>query len=115
MGVLDNIRKIIRYNRYVGSERKFESELIKNTIEDTKFIHEYSTFVEGLKSSLDKVFDEKTNFKEVFYTPTKPEMAKYFRALMDDKEFKEYYNIRTTAGGEFAFSLKTLENDLETD
>lgn len=114
MGIMDNLRKIKKYNELAGRERNLEQELIRKSDEDTKFIHEYATFVEGLKDKLTVLFDIE-EYEEVYFAPTTTDNAKYFRALLDDKEFREYYYIKKTSGGEFVFKLKSLDDDYDSE
>lgn len=108
-GVIDNIKKIIEYSKHKNREREIEGEVIKATVEDSRFYENYSSFLDGLQRKLDYLLDEEGH-KSVTFKPNGVDNAKYFRAVMDDEQFSTNYKIEKTVGGEFSFSLRTIED-----
>lgn len=107
MGVADNIKKIFAYGKKKNLERRVENEAIRASIEEGTFYSEYSSFTVGLQEMLDKLL-ETYGYQKVVYKPTRPEMAKYFKAAMEDPQFEPNYVMEKTVGGEFSFRLKTM-------
>lgn len=108
-GILSNFKKIKDYGKYKNRERILENEVIKATSDDSTFYDEYSSFIEGLQIKLDYILDEE-GYKEVTFNPNGTKNAKYFRAVIDDEQFKTNYKINLTIGGEFTFELRTIED-----
>jgi|SRR5699024_11154019 len=112
MGIKDNFAKIIDYQRKKNIETKMNREVIKQSIEETRFYKEYSSFVVGLRSKLNNLLVRDGNL-EVVFRPNKHEDVKYFERAMEDNEFNIAYNIRRTVGGEYVFRQKTIKDELE--
>lgn len=102
MGIMDNIRKIAKYQKKRNIEAKLNRQLIKQTVTETTFYEEYSSFAHGLKDKLNFLFVEK-GMSEVVLAPNTPNHAKYFERAMEDTQFSSNYNIKRTLGGEYKF------------
>jgi|SRR5699024_106557 len=112
MGIKDNFKKIVDYQKSRNIETKMNREVIKQSIVETEFYEEYSSFVVGLKKKLSDLLVRDNN-TEVIFRPVTPDKAKYFERAMDDKEFYTVYEIRRTKGGEYAFKQKSISKELE--
>lgn len=102
----------MEYQRKKNKEASVERSVIKNSIEETDFYSEYSSFTVGIQEMLDLLLSTR-GYTEVTYEPRKPSYAKYFMALLEEEQFKPYYEMTQTAGGSFTFRLKEI--DLEED
>lgn len=107
-GIIANFKKMRDFGRYKNRERDLENEIIRASVEDSKFYENYSSFIHGLEQKLEYLLDDE-GFKEVVFKPKGTENAKYFRAIMDDEHFSTNYRITKTVGGEFSFELRTLD------
>lgn len=112
MGIRENFNKIVDFQRKKNLEVKLNREVVNQSIVETNFYKEYSSFVVGLRRKLSDllVIEENT---EVVFRPVGMDNAKYFERVMMDKEFTSVYHIRRTAGGEYAFKQKTLSDSIE--
>lgn len=108
MGVLDNIKRIIKTYEIKNKERTLEREVTSATIEDSNFYKEFGAFSDGLSDYLETVLVREGN-SEVVIKPKTADDAKYFRATLDDDEFNSHYIITKTSGGEFSFKLRDIE------
>lgn len=112
MGIKDNFKKIVNFQKSKNLETKMNREVIKQSMVETEFYEEYSSFVVGLKRKLSELL-VKDNNKEVVFRPEGTDNAKYFERAMEDKEFYTVYEIRRTKGGEYAFRQKSISKELD--
>lgn len=112
MGVVADFKRLMDFQRKRNKEASVERSVAKNSVVENEFYAEYSSFIAGLQEMLDKHLGD-GNHREVTYEPLKPEHAKYFIAVMDDPQFKPYYNIKKTVGGDFSFRLKGFEESMQ--
>src|SRR5699024_8089832 len=112
MGIRDNFRKIREFQKKKNLEVKMNREVVRQSIVETNFYKEYSSFVVGLRGKLNDLLVKEEN-TEVVFRPVGTDNAKYFERAMIDKEFTTIYHIRRTAGGEYAFKQKSLTDSIE--
>lgn len=112
MGVIADFKRLMDFQRKKNKEASVERSVAKNSVVENEFYSEYSSFTAGLQEMLDKHLGE-GKCKEVTYEPRKPEHAKYFIAVMDDQQFKPYYHMEKTVGGEFSFKLIDFEESVK--
>ena len=109
MGVFDNFKKVIDYQRHKNLEARFQRDVVKQSIMETTFYEKYSSFTVGLRDKLSSLLIEE-GYSEVVFRPTYPENAKYFERAMEDSQFASIYNIKRTSGGEYVFRQKTIQD-----
>lgn len=108
---MDNFRKIRDYQKKQNVVSDMNKDVIKQSMVETEFYEEYSSFVVGLRNKLKNLLVQEGN-SEVILKPVKQDKAKYFERAMEDSEFNTVYHMRRTKGGEYSFRQISLSEVL---
>lgn len=113
MGVKENFKKILEFQKHKNVEQNMNKDVIKQSMVETEFYEEYSSFVVGLRNKLNHLLVKEGN-TEVVFRPVKQDKAKFFERAMLDREFNTGYQIRKTKGGEYSFRQISLSDVMKS-
>lgn len=110
MGVLDNLRGIMRSAQIKQKEQTIARDAVTEGSAGSQFLSNYETFKVALLQWIEVNLETKGNSAMVLRPKDGTDAAKFMRYTLEDASITNFYHVEQRTGGEFLYKLR---NDID--